>query len=218
MTKQVVRSMDESVTAKTPLCSLTWLQATQQLYESISLTEVFQEAVKHFSLADEFGLYKCLMVKGLTYVKIVQAYQELGVTLCLFNADLQQVINHQQEQRDPNREGSYLVSFKANVEADEENKNQSAQQRRKQNCQDITLLECLFLALVYFLMTGEHMDFSSTATLCTGSNFSDGGIPNVHASFDFDGLVVFVGSREVNDHDGRNRARSVISLLRGLVD
>jgi hypothetical protein len=93
------------------------------------------------------------------------------------------------------------------VDADPENANQSANQRKKKKCTDITLLERLLLELVYFLMTGEHLD-TNFWTLCAGSRHSDGFVPHVH--FDSASRRVYVDRCRPDFSLGRMRSRTAV--------
>ncbi len=77
--------------------------------------------------------------------------------------------------RDP-KNGAYAIWVRDRVEADEENKNLSANRLKGQNHQCITLLERMLYELKYWDETGQHLDIQNW-TLCTGSRFSDGGVP-----------------------------------------
>lgn len=147
-----------------------------QAYNLIGMKAEYQEAKQKFDLTEDKNLWKLLMVKGLTLNKIVQAYRKAGVKMYLHTEDPDKDVN--ENQRDANKDGTYLVAFHRNVEADEENKNQSADHRRKQECQDITLAERLLLGLAYFLATGQHLDVKNV-TQCQGSRCSRGRVPSV---------------------------------------
>lgn len=71
---------------------------------------------------------------------------------------------------------SYQISFKANIEADEEYANKSANDLK--GFKTITLLERLLLELQYFKETGEHLDIQNW-TLCAGSRSPGGFVPRV---------------------------------------
>ena len=98
--------------------------------------------------------------------------------------------------------------FRANIEADEEHANKSAKQLEKENIPGITLRERLLLELQYFCVTGGHLDIKNY-TLCSGSRFSDGGVPLVHWSSASGKLGVHWGS--VEHYGGPFRAREVVS-------
>lgn len=183
--------------------------ALEKAYELLCMSREYQEAEasQSFDLTKDSSVWKLLMLKGVTPNKIVQAYREAGVRMYLYSDDLDKEV--QENQRDPNRDGSYLVSFRRNVEADEDNKNQSANDRKEKNCQDITLAERLLLGLAYFLATGNHLDVKNW-TLCAGSRNLDGDVPYV---FWFpDALRVCICWCRPVYRGGSLRSRSVVSL------
>ena len=87
------------------------------------------------------------------------------------------------------REGDYTVYFKNVQEADEENKNLSADDCKEKEIKGITLEERLLLEIEYFKKTGNHLDINNW-TLCSGSRRSDGNVPYMH--FDSDNQTVHV--------------------------
>jgi len=181
---------------------MTWLRALKKAYELCDLGDEFRAELPNFNLKEEEGFWKILMVKGLTYKKVVQAYQKAGVALETYGVNLQEIIDFEKEQRNPNND-SYVVGFAANMEADEVNKNQSAEQRAAKNCQDGTLLERLLLGLVVFLANKGHLD-QKTTTQCSGSRILDSYVPFV---------AFFAGKEHVDWHypgirDDKWRARS----------
>ena len=95
------------------------------------------------------------------------------------------------------------------MEADESNKNLSANQLAKRNHKGITLLERLLLEMGYFLATGKHLD-EKNVTLCTGSRDSVGGVPYVY--WNSDDRKVYVRWYHPGDSDGGLRSRSAVSL------
>ena len=147
------------------------------------------------------------MVKGMTIKKIIEALQQAGTNVFNLYDDPDKEIT--ENQRDPNQDGSYAIAVKASVEADEENKNQSADQRKANNCQDITLKERIFLELVYFLATKKHLD-EDNVTYCSGSRHRYGYVPNV-AYLSGDRLV-YVHWYYSDNYGDRLRARSVSVL------
>lgn len=74
--------------------------------------------------------------------------------------------------------GSYAIWVRANVEADEEFKNLSANQLEECGHKGITLEERMLLEIMYFEQTGKHLDIQNI-TLCAGSQYSVGFIPRV---------------------------------------
>jgi len=63
-------------------------------------------------------------------------------------------------------------------EADEDLKNKSANDLKREGIAGITLRERLLYELEYFKKTGQHLDIDNI-TLCAGSRGSDGGVPRV---------------------------------------
>jgi len=73
---------------------------------------------------------------------------------------------------------AYAIWIRDRVEADEELKNLSADDLKEQNIPGIILEERLIYELKYFRETGKHLD-RDNVTLCAGSRYSDGCVPNV---------------------------------------
>jgi hypothetical protein len=82
---------------------------------------------------------------------------------------------------DVHRKGTTVRRFKANVEADEEYKNKSANNLQKEGLEQssITLKERMLLELWYFKTTGKHLDLNNW-TLCNGSRDAGGYVPDAH--------------------------------------
>ena len=184
---------------------LTWEQALQKAYDLLGLKKEYEVFRKEHPYSDKEGHWVIDMLKGLTCKKVIDALRKQGVRVKASDTLDQDVTENQ---RDPSK-GSYAVAFKATVEADEENKNQSANDRKKQECQDITLLERLFLELVYFLINGEHLDIKSY-TLCSGSRYRDGYVPFVN--FYADSRAVYVDWYHPDNRHGNIRTRSVVPV------
>ena len=110
--------------------------------------------------------------------------------------------------RDPNRDGPYVVGFRRTVEADEENKDKSANQLAKANHKGITLPERLLLGAGFYVATGQHLDVVNW-TLCTGSHYRDGDVPRVY--WDSDDRKVVVDWCDPGGHGACLRSRSVVS-------
>lgn len=184
--------------------------ALGKAYALLGMKAEYEEAIAGFDFTEDPSLWKLLMVKGLTHGKLVHGYQEAGITLETYGVDLGgEAIAKDREQRDPNRDGTYLVTFRRRVEADHENKNQKASDRQEQGCQDGTLMERLLLGLAYFLATGRHLDVKNL-TQCQGSRDSYGSVPEVLFGSDYRG--VYVRWRSPGCRYDFLRARSVVSM------
>jgi hypothetical protein len=95
--------------------------------------------------------------------------------------------------------------FKANIEADEDLKNMSANELEKAGIEGITLRERLLLELQYFNKTGGHLGVENW-TLCSGSRYSDGSVPSVRWDSSYDLLYVDWSAPDVSNDYLRSRA------------
>jgi len=77
------------------------------------------------------------------------------------------------------KNGPYVIRVRDRVEADEELRNMSANDLKRQNIAGITLEERLVYKLKYFKETGKHLDINNW-TLCAGSRCSVGRVPYVY--------------------------------------
>lgn len=116
---------------------------------------------------------------------------------------------------DRTSETDYAIFIRDRIEADEENKNLSANQIATKGIKGMTLLERLLLELFYFWKkqtAGEsdldkmHLDVKNV-TLCCGSRRSDGSVPCV--SWGSDGREVYIDWCSPDGSDGSLRARAV---------
>ncbi|MDP2946408.1 MAG: hypothetical protein Q8N61_03090 [bacterium] len=90
------------------------------------------------------------------------------------NDDLDKIVTSDRIAKD----GAYAIWVRDRVEADEELKNMSANDLKRQNIAGITLEERLVYELKFFKETSKHLDIQNV-TLCTGSRYSDGLVPYV---------------------------------------
>ncbi|MEK7154102.1 MAG: hypothetical protein AAB792_00905 [Patescibacteria group bacterium] len=142
-------------------------------------------------------------------IKIQRAYEACASTFPCWKwaeEDLDAVVS--ENDRDPNRDGTYAIWLRERVEADEEWKNKSANQLRGCKIPGATLLERLLYELKFFKETGRHLDIKNV-TLCAGSRCRDGHVPFVHFS-EFDGEVRVFWSFP-GDAFGSLRSREVVS-------
>ena len=140
---------------------INWAKA----YEKLGMSAEYADLTKSNPAHDNPSLWTVPVVKGVTCNKVVAVLRKLGVNVYLYANDLDKEVPT--NDREANN-GSYAVSFRKNVEADEEFKNLSANQLKKQNHKGITLLERLLLELKYFLETGKHLD-NQIWTMCSSS-------------------------------------------------
>ena len=90
------------------------------------------------------------------------------------NEDLDKIIT---SDRDAGQ-GAYAIRIRDRVEADEELKNLSYNDLKAKNILGITFEERLIYELKYYLETHKHLDINNY-TLCSGSLFRDGDVPDV---------------------------------------
>mgnify|MGYP001597207055 CR=1 FL=1 len=74
------------------------------------------------------------------------------------------------------KDGSYAILVRNRVEADEENKNLSADDVAEKQMSTETILERIIHELFHHWKTGKHLDVSNW-TLCSGSRYSGGHVP-----------------------------------------
>ncbi len=141
-----------------------------------------------------------IMAPGLDAQKIFDKCKEFFET---FDVDVSTV-------RDLERasDSAYAVWIRDRVEADEENKNLSADEIKEMSMTTQTLRERLLQELEYFKKTGAHLDMQKV-TLCAGSRDGDGDVPRV--DWDFDNGKLDVRWRNSDYADGALRARQVVS-------
>lgn len=179
-----------------------------RVYKLIGMTDGFRAFItEKGGIVQQEGLWTLPVLEGLTCSKVIQAMRNLGVDIRCRD-DIDDVITI--DDRDPNRDGSYVVSFKANREADEDTKNLSANELKEHGHEGITVLERLLLELFYFLDGKErkHLD-QKEWTMCSGSRLSDGNVPIIHRNNFY--RYVFVHSCTLDHSHHSIRSRSVVS-------
>ena len=147
----------------------------RKTYHSLGLDQQYAGFLASNPLPFVDGYWNIPALKGVTCNKVVETFRELGVNVqtCCGDLDANTPVND----RDPDN-GSYWISCKATVEADEELKNLSANDLKEQAVSGITLPERLLLELAYFVTTGAHLDVENW-TLCSGSRYLDGDVPRM---------------------------------------
>ncbi len=146
-----------------------------------------------------------VVAKGLTPNKVFEAHQRNNIPCWRYYDNLDSAVTH----NDRNPTEHYVVWVRDRVEADEEHKNKSANEIQKQNIKGITLLERMIFGLKYWSETGNHLD-TENITLCTGSRYGAGHLPNVDWSrHDAEVSVGFYG---LDDSDDILRVREVVSF------
>lgn len=147
-----------------------------------------------------------IIAPGMTYNKVIEAMRK-KFKVWVYNEDLDKAIDLTKEQRRTTDE-LYTIWVKANVEADPELKNKSANDLK--DMKTITLMERLLLEIFYFsfVSDGSHLDVDNV-TLCAGSRSSDGGVPSVNFRRDDGGVSVRWMSPD--NRNGSLRSRQAVS-------
>jgi len=142
------------------------------------------ENVKVPEYQEGFG-WTVIVDKNLTYNQIKKVC-EVSFD-CELNFDLED-IDFAQEERSPQKNGSYAIRIRNREESDKENANMSANQIKEQQIKTMTLLERLILELYHTLglhhrwsnddYDGNYLDVEGgSITLCSGSRYLDGYVP-----------------------------------------
>lgn len=168
------------------------------VYKLLGMKADYESTIGNLKIAENNDTtWTIPVLKGLTCKKIIACLKKLGVNVKkdICNPDDEVKIND----RDPKKD-SYSIGFRRAIEADEENRNLSADDLKNRGGKGITLLERLLLELGYFASTGQHLDIESV-TLCAGSVHKNGYTPRVCCRSGV--LRIFVcwcGSRDQCDH------------------
>ncbi|MEK7061632.1 MAG: hypothetical protein AAB957_00005 [Patescibacteria group bacterium] len=172
----------------------------RKVYKALGMITEYDSEIASLAISEQEGLWTIPVLKGVTCNKVVASIKESGGSIhsnydvVLFN------------DRSPNNDGSYSVCFKQNIEADEENKNLSADSLRNKEVKGITLLERLLLGFGYLLATGSNLD-KEGFTRCAGSRDSNDNVPIMYCDYD---NSVYVTSF-CSDGGDNMRTRSVVS-------
>ena len=140
---------------------------------AIKLRELANELDPTSETLQKQDYWEIKIKEGQTIEGTLEECKKLFPVWCWTNSNLDQIVN---SDRTSNK--AYTVKVRANIESDEELKNMSADDLKEKGIVGITLLERLQLEIDYFKETGEHLDIQNI-TLCSGSRYSDGDVPDV---------------------------------------
>lgn len=141
--------------------------------------------------------------KGITLNQIIEVCRK-EFQVWVYTKDL----NSNVTENDRTNIESYAIWVRDRVEADEENKNLSANDCKAKNIQGETLMEALLHHLKYFSETDKHLDVKNI-TLCSGSRDRDRGVLGVDWGPGHRELCV--AQYNPANRDGNLRVRSVVS-------
>lgn len=143
-----------------------------------------------------------ILAQGMTPQRLFDKCKELFPSWKYTDKSLDEIIKSDRTAK----EGPYAIWVRDRIEADEENKNLSADDLEKRGILGTTLEEQLLYVLKFFKETGKHLD-ASNCTYCSGSRGSVGRVPCA-GWCDGRFLVHWHYTDVRNDH---LRARSVVS-------
>ncbi|OGZ77973.1 MAG: hypothetical protein A2312_03220 [Candidatus Staskawiczbacteria bacterium RIFOXYB2_FULL_32_9] len=142
-----------------------------------------------------------IVAQGMTPQRLFEKCKKLFPTWKWTEKNLDEIITSVRTAQN----GAYAVWVRDRVEADEENKNCSANDFSGKGGTE-TLEERMLHELKYFRETGKHLDVQNW-TLCASSRYSDGGVPC--ADWFSDEFRVYWDRPD--RHFSRLRARSAVS-------
>ncbi len=192
--EESIRKILLSKSENTEIAEINW----RIIYELLGMQKEYELAITSLKIVKSVTMWTIPVVRGLTCKRVITCLKKLGVNIKKYINNPDNDVS--KNDRDPDKDGSYAISFKRSVEADEENRNLSTEDLKKKGNKGITLLERLLLELGYFVSTGQHLDVE-TVTLCAGSLHRNGDTPRV--CYRSDSLKIYVcwcGSRDQCDH------------------
>jgi hypothetical protein len=121
---------------------------------------------------------------------VIEAMRKNGIPVETYGNDLDallspniSIIKNDCRKNDRWPDVSYAVRNRDRIEADEENKNLSADELARRTILGSTCLERLIHGYKYRVKTGKHLDIDNW-TLCSGSRDSGGSVPHVYFNDD----------------------------------
>ncbi len=151
-----------------------WATEWQRFYSEVFGLQVDLSKVQISDDPGGFG-WVVMVTKGLTLNRVYAKCRDLFPCSSYYGDDLDTKV----PKNDRVAQDNYARRFRNRVEADEENKNTSANQLTKQAGDNITLLERLLLELWYHWKTGGgHLDLLNW-TMCAGSRYRGSDVPCV---------------------------------------
>jgi len=178
------------------LCAIDWV-GTYGLFGS----DLKHDYVRFANFHDlkPSNMWAVPVLRGLDCAKIIKAFENLGVRMKLYDDDLDAEMFS--DDRNPNRDGSYVAYFRNTDEGD--CLNCSFEKLHQHRINSITILECLLLGLGFFFSFGK-MQNTLRGVLCAGTKYCFDLVAVVSDGLDCVGnlelRVEFVGIKEVSGH------------------
>jgi hypothetical protein len=143
-----------------------------------------------------------VIAQGMTPQRLFDKCKELFPATKYTDRNLDEIVTSDRTSKN----GHYAIWVRDRQEADEENKNLSADFLKERGTPEITLEERELYELKFFKETGDHLD-KVNRTLCPGSRYSDGSVPNANWLDE----KFKVDWNYTNFHSDDLRSRSVVS-------
>ena len=151
---------EQQASANTDTPADGWVIEWQRFYKQVFGITVDLPKV---SIPDDpggFGLV-VFVIKEMIYNRVWAKCSDLLKVSSWYGDDFDSLIDKEKEERKADN-GPYAVRFRNRIEADEENKNLSANKLTKRGGEHITLLEQLLLSLfIWWRTKGFHLDMHS---------------------------------------------------------
>ncbi len=190
--------------------SSVWQEATQKSYGLMGMADAYAVFFKEWKVTDKDDYLMVVMLNGINQSKVVSAIKKLLRFGSYYDLDKIVIVND----RDPNRDGSYVIAVYSEVEADSRNFNNNRYWKMLSRGDNefrngMTLTERLLLELIHFLATGKCLDVIRY-TLCMGSHFKNGNMPYVECNPTLDKIIVF-DFNPMTTYNSTMRSRFVVS-------
>jgi len=156
---------------------------------------------------DPGGFSRVIFIpKGLTIAAVVNAMRTKSITIVISDDADGALKGHNVREADHN----YAVCFRDRQEADEELENCSFNKLKADGINSVTLMERLVYGFKFWSENedGQHLDVFNV-TVCAGSQYADGGVPDVHWNIDY--RKVYVSWCHPDDARVHLRSRQAVS-------
>lgn len=175
--EDIVLATDVSAPKKDAVPATDWFAEMAKFYKDVFDMDVDMSRVALSSGPGGFG-WALFVAQGITLNQAwAKCKERFPLSFSVYGDDLDKAVT----ENDRNTATGYVKRFRDRVEADNENKNISANVLKQCGVQSITLLERLLLELWYNWKTGKHLDIQNW-TLCAGSRDINGNVPYVNWS------------------------------------
>lgn len=148
-----------------------------QFYQAVFGLELDPAKISLPAFRDGFG-WIVLVTKGLTRNAVFELCKKRFPSWRYYDNLDTAVTGNDREATE-----TYAIRVRDRVEADEENRNLSANRTKDAGIKGLTNLERMLLELWYHWKTEQHLD-QKTVTICAGSRYADGYVPTSNSHVD----------------------------------